>query len=105
MLIGINRCLRISRNKRREIRRRSVLLKADGLIYLEIVATQLMEAEMIKERGRDRRVYQFGPPHGCPERRVAAERRRLNALQATLGHFEQLMSSLGLREGQSGGSS
>ena len=100
----MSRRLRISRNKRRKVRGHFVLLKAEGLIYLEIVATKLTEAMMIKERGRDRRVYQFGPPHGCPERRLGAERRRLNALQATLGHFEQMMSSLGLREGQSGGS-
>ena len=100
----MSRRLRISRNKRRKVRGHFVLLKAEGLIYLEIVATKLTEAMMIKERGRDRRVYQFGHPHGCPERRLGAERRRLNALQATLGHYEQMMSSLGMREGQSGGS-
>ena len=57
---------------------------------------------MIRERGRDRRIHHFGPPHGMPERRVAAERRRINSLEASLGHFEQLMSSLGIRGNYSG---
>ena len=57
---------------------------------------------MMRERSRERRVHHFGPPHACTERRVATERRRVDALQESLHHFELLMASLGFRESRSG---
>ena len=58
---------------------------------------------MKRERGRDRRVFTFGPPSGFTERRIKAERRRLNALQTSLQQFEVLMSALGYRENRPSG--
>lgn len=58
---------------------------------------------MMRERGCERRVHHFGPPHGFTERRVETERRRVDALQESLHHFELLMSSLGFRESRPGG--
>ena len=52
---------------------------------------------MRRERGRERRVFEFGPPRGCSERRQASERRKLDTLQVSLNQFEVLMASLGFR--------
>lgn len=57
---------------------------------------------MRRERGRERRVFEFGPPHGCSERRRAAERRQLDTLKASLNQFEVLMHSLGFRADRPG---
>ena len=56
---------------------------------------------MRRERGRERRVFEFGPPNGCAERRSLAKRRRLDVLQASLSQFEVLMSALGFRDTRS----
>ena len=57
---------------------------------------------MKRERGRDRRVFTFGPPNGFTERRVKAGRRKLDALQVSVQQFEVLMSALGYRESRPG---
>jgi len=52
---------------------------------------------MRRERGRERRIFEFGPPRGCSERRRTSERRQLDTLLASLNQFEVLMHSLGFR--------
>jgi hypothetical protein len=58
------------------------------------------EVYMVQKRGSDRRNRDYGPPHGCQERRYMAERRRMAVSDASLAEFEALMCALGFRRTQ-----